>query len=114
MLLVSDLRSGREEVDAQVRLGHGQLNDHDSWCELPAEGPRLICLREHTNKRRSGPFSLNGYFMERSSPSRLLFVAQNQRGLDRSGPFRTTCSTMREKGVDGPGPLDRRPVVGDH
>jgi hypothetical protein len=45
----------------------------------------------------ASPLSLHRHLPERSSPSRVRFVAQNRRALDHSGPFRK-LSQIRERG----------------
>ena len=64
-------------------------DDQHPWRKLPAEGSAQgwISSAAGGRNRPSSPLSLTGNLAERSSPSRLHFVAQNRRGLDRSGLF---------------------------
>src|SRR5579864_8448200 len=76
-------------------------NDQHSRGELSFERPQEGWVIP-TAGGRSGPaspLSLPRNLAERSSLSRLHFVAQNQRGLDCSGPFYEHCSIMRERGL---------------
>ena len=85
------------------RIAASLNHDQHSWGEPPAQKDRrkagLFTREEDQQAERLAPFSLTRNLAERSSPSRLHFLAQNWRGLDRSGPFRLHGSTMRERGL---------------